>query len=66
MTKLEIVQRIAGNHNRMANIMVNGDSAILMGDTLKDLRALVQELQADVEAEAEEQAETEEGNDSKE
>lgn len=61
MTKLEIVQRIAGNHNRLANVMVNGDNAILMGDTLKDLRALVQELQKDVEEEAEKQEQAEEG-----
>ena len=61
MTKLEIAQRIAGNHNRLANVMVNGDNAILMGDTLKDLRALVQELQKDIEEEAEAQAEAEEG-----
>lgn len=52
MTKLEITQRIAGNHNRLANIMVSGDNAILMGETLKDLRSLVQELQQDIEEEA--------------
>ncbi len=51
MTKLEIVQRIAGNHNRIANIRVSGDDAILMGETLKDLRALTFELQSDIEAE---------------
>ncbi len=51
MTKLEIAQRIAGNHNRLAKIMVSGDNAILMGETLKDLRSLVQELQLDIEKE---------------
>lgn len=59
MTKLEIVQRIAGNHNRLANIMVSGDNAIMMGETLRDLRALVQELQQDVEAELVEEAQKE-------
>lgn len=59
MTKLEIVQRIAGNHNRLANIMVSGDNAIMMGETLRDLRALVQELQQDVEAELAEEAQKE-------
>lgn len=52
MTKLEIAQRIAGNHNRLANIMVSGDNAILMGETLVDLRAVVSALNADLEKEA--------------
>lgn len=52
MTKLEIAQRIAGNHNRLANIMVSGDNAILMGETLVDLRAIVSALNADLEKEA--------------
>lgn len=51
MTKLEILQCVANNHNRLSQILVNGDSAILMGDTLKELRMLVQELQKDVEVE---------------
>lgn len=51
MTKVEIVQVIATNHNRLSQIMVNGDNAILMGDTIKELRLLVQELQKDIEAE---------------
>ena len=55
MTKLEIAQRIAGNHNRLANIMVSGDNAILMGETLKDLRSLVQELQQDIEEEVQDE-----------
>lgn len=51
MTKLEIAQRVANNHNRLANVLVSGDSAILMGETLKDLRLLVQELQKDISEE---------------
>jgi len=51
MTKQEIIQCVVNNHNRLAHITVSGDSAILMGDTLKDLRALVQQLQVDLEAE---------------
>lgn len=51
MTKQEIIQCVASSHNRLAHVTVSGDSAILMGDTLKELRALVQQLQADVEAE---------------
>ena len=41
MTQLELIQRIADNHNRIAQIKVSGDDAILVGDTLKDMRALV-------------------------
>ena len=51
MTKLEILQHIATNHNNLAHIMVRGDDAIMMGETLKNLRMLVQSLQQDVEEE---------------
>ena len=51
MTKLEIVQVIANNHNRLSQIMVNGDNAILMGETIKEMRTLVRELQEDIENE---------------
>ena len=54
MTKLEIVQVIANNHNRLSQIMVNGDNAILMGETIKEMRALVRELQEDIEKEEKE------------
>jgi len=55
MTKIELLTRIAENHNRIAGIMVQGDSAILVGDTLKDLRLLVDQLRAEpVEDEADE------------
>lgn len=53
MEKIDILQCVVNNHNRLAQIMVNGDNAILMGDTLKELRILVQELQKDIEAEQE-------------
>ena len=51
MNKLEILKRIALNHNNLAQIMVSGDNAIYMGETLRDLRTLVQQLQADIDAE---------------
>lgn len=57
MTKLEILQRIATNHNRIAQVLVSGDNAVLVGDTIKDLRLLAQELQADVQTEQEKEAE---------
>lgn len=74
MTKLEIAQRIADDHNRLANILASGgmkllnaDSAILLGDTIKDLRALAQQLGQDIEAEAAaEAAEIESKDESKE
>lgn len=63
MTKLEIAQRIANNHNRLSNIfasggvtLINSDSVILMGDTIKDMRALVQQIQMDIEEEESAQA----------
>lgn len=47
MTKLELFNRIVDNHNRIANIEVHGESAILVADTLKDLRNLLQILQTE-------------------
>ena len=40
MTKTEIAQVIAHSHNCLANIMVSGDNAILMGEVLKEMRLL--------------------------
>lgn len=51
MTTYEILQRVIANHNRIAQVTVNGDNAILIGDAIRDLRALGMELQADLEAE---------------
>lgn len=55
MTKLEILQCVANNHNRLTQIMVNGDNAIMMGETLKELRLLARALQNDVDAEQEDE-----------
>lgn len=51
MNKQEITQYVANVHNRLTQIMVSGDSAIMMGDTLRELRYLVQELQKDINEE---------------
>ena len=58
MTKLEIAHRIADDHNRLANILASGgmkllnaDSVILLGDTIKDLRAMAQQISQDIEEE---------------
>ena len=47
MTKTELMQRIADNHNRIATIEVHGDGAILVADTLRDLRNLCKQLQSE-------------------
>lgn len=57
MTTLEILQRIVTNHNRIAQVLVSGDNAVLIGDTIKDLRLLGQELQVDMQNEQEKEAE---------
>lgn len=51
MEKLEILQHIVSSHNRLAGIMVSGDNAIMMAETLKELRFLAGEVQKDVEVE---------------
>ncbi len=55
MTKFEIAQHIADSHNRLANILASGgmklmdaDSVILLGDTIKDLRAVAQQISLDL------------------
>ncbi|MBS4879595.1 MAG: hypothetical protein KH138_04695 [Firmicutes bacterium] len=45
MTGIELIKIIADTHNNLVEIPVKGDSVILMGDALKNLRFLVQELQ---------------------
>lgn len=51
MNKQEITQHLANIHNHLVQIMVSGDGSILMGDSLRELRYLVKELQKDLEAE---------------
>lgn len=67
MEKFEIAKRIADNHNRVAEILSSGDmtllsadSVVLMGDTIKDLRALAHQIMIEVEAEKASQYEKEE------
>ena len=50
MEKIELAHRIADDHNRLADILSSGgmkllntDSVILMGDIIRDLRAITQE-----------------------
>ena len=52
MNKTEIIQRVANDHNILADIMVKGDGAIAMGTVLEDLRMVASQLQADIQAEA--------------
>ena len=65
MTKIEIAQHIADDHNRLANILASGgmkllnaDSAIMLGDTIKDLRDLAQQIAQDMLQEESAVAET--------
>ncbi len=62
MNKMEILQCVANNHNRLTQVMVSGDNAILMGEVLKELRFLAQTLSEDIEAE---QADSENGGSAK-
>ena len=48
MTKAEIAQAIARSHNYLANVTVSGDNVILMGEAMKELRLLTQELYKDI------------------
>lgn len=47
MIKQDLISRLVENHNRIASIEVRGDNAILVADTLRDLRNLVKKLQSE-------------------
>lgn len=47
MTKTDLLQRIIDNHNRIAQIEVRGENAILVADTLRDLRYLLNQLKTE-------------------
>lgn len=51
MTKLEIMNHIIEDHNRILSVSVSGESALLIADTIRDLRNLVSALQNDINAE---------------
>lgn len=44
MNAIDILQRIIDNHNRLIQIPVSGDGAILMANTILDLRNLAEQL----------------------
>lgn len=47
MTKQELINRLVDNHNRISSIEVHGEGAILVADTMRDLRLLIKQLQAE-------------------
>lgn len=44
MTMKELTDALAEIHNMIADVTVSGDNAILVGDSLKALRAIVKAL----------------------
>ena len=51
MTKTEIVNRIVENHNRIIRVSVSGEDAILIADTIRDMRDILAQLQRDISVE---------------
>ena len=49
MTTLEILQRLANIHNMILRVFVNGDNAVLIGESIKELRDLIGQLNQDVD-----------------
>lgn len=45
MTKLELIKRLAEDHNRVSSMLVKSENAILAGDTIRDLRLLIDQIQ---------------------
>ena len=48
MRKEDLIKRIVDNHNRIVQIEVHGDNAILVADTIRDLRSLLGQLQSEL------------------
>lgn len=51
MTTSEIMQRVVEIHNHIVQVYVAGDSAVLIGDSIKNLRLLARQLQEQIETE---------------
>ena len=49
MTTLEILQRLANIHNTILRVFVNGDNAVLIGESIKEHRDLIGQLNQDVD-----------------
>ena len=52
MRKEDLIKRIVDNHNRIVQLEVRGDNAILVADTIRDLRNLLSQLQSELIEEA--------------
>ena len=50
MTTLEIMRSLVQIHNRLIEIRVSGNDTMLMGDSIRELRSLLQELEKDAKA----------------
>ena len=48
MTKQELINRLVDNHNRVSSIEVHGEGAILVADTIRDIRFLIKQLQEEM------------------
>jgi hypothetical protein len=44
MTKHELINRLASDHNLISSMEVSKENIILAGDVMRDLRSLVQRL----------------------
>lgn len=47
MTKMELINRIVENHNKIMNVEVHGESVIVLADAMYDLRMLIKQLQSE-------------------
>ena len=60
MTMHDILERIVNVHNSLAQVPVSGNGAIIMGQSLVELRAIAQEIS--LKCNNEERAKTEEAD----
>lgn len=51
MKTIDIMQSLVRIHNRIIQINVSGDNSLLMADSIREIRQLLQELENDVKAE---------------
>lgn len=57
MKTIDVMQRLAQIHNRIMQVSVSGESAILIADTIVDIRSLLRDLENDAKNESAEKTE---------
>ena len=56
MKTYDLMQRLAQIHNQLMNVSVSGENAILLGNTILNIRSLLQDIENEAKKESTENA----------